>query len=107
MPTAVRKCHRKMRVSTRVSSASFRPLRLHPKMLGPARDSAWRHEYRTTLSAMIKVQNVSGHAVDLHIGVLAPGEVAEVESNRGLVPMIESGVLVELEDEKPKKGDAK
>jgi hypothetical protein len=56
---------------------------------------------------MIKVQNVSGHAVDLHIGVLAPGETAEVESNRGLVPMIESGVLVELEDEKPKKGDAK
>jgi hypothetical protein len=53
---------------------------------------------------MIKVQNVSGHAVDLHIGVLAPGEIAEVESNRGLVPMIEAGILVELEDEKPKKG---
>src|SRR5512133_3364831 len=107
MPTAVRKCHRKMRASTLASTAPFRPRRLLPRMHGQASDSAWRHEYRTTLSAMIKVQNISGHAVDLHIGVLAPGEVAEVESNRGLVPMIESGVLVELEDEKPKKGDAK
>ena len=76
-------------------------------MRGQARDSAERHEYRTTLGAMIKVQNISGHAVDLHIGVLAPGEVAEVESNRGLVPMIESGVLVELEGEKPKKGESR
>jgi hypothetical protein len=56
---------------------------------------------------LIKVQNVSGYAVDLHIGVLAPGEITEVESNRGLVPMLESGVLAEIEGEKPKKGDVK
>jgi hypothetical protein len=56
---------------------------------------------------VIRIQNISGHAVDLHIGALAPGEIAEVESNRGLVPMIEAGVLAELEDEKPKKGDKK
>jgi hypothetical protein len=53
---------------------------------------------------MIKIQNISGHAVDLHVGLLAPGEVAEVESTRGLTSMIESGLLVELEDEKRKKG---
>src|SRR5215218_3072425 len=104
MPSVVRNCHRKMHVSIRVITASFRPLRSLRKMRGRARDSAERHQYRTTLGAMIKVQNISGHAVDLHIGVLAPGEIAEVESSRGLVPMIESGVLVELEGEKPKKG---
>ena len=56
---------------------------------------------------MIRIQNISGYAVDLHIGVLAPGEIAEVESNRGIAPMLESGVLVELEAEKAKKGDDK
>jgi hypothetical protein len=55
---------------------------------------------------VIRIQNVSGRAVDLHIGVLAPGEIAEVESNRGLIPMIDAGVLAELEDEKPKKAEA-
>jgi hypothetical protein len=53
---------------------------------------------------MIKVQNVSGHAVDLHIGVLAPGEIAELESTHGLGSQLEAGLLVELEAEKPKKG---
>jgi hypothetical protein len=56
---------------------------------------------------VIRVQNISGYAVDLHIGALAPGEIAEVESNRGLVPMLESGVLAEIDREKPKKGDEK
>jgi hypothetical protein len=56
---------------------------------------------------VIKIQNISGHAVDLHIGCLAPGEIAEVESSRGLLPMIEAGTLVELEDEKPEKGKSR
>jgi hypothetical protein len=55
---------------------------------------------------MIKVQNVSGHAIDLHIGVLAPGEIAEVESKHGLTSMIEAGKLAEIADEKPQKGKA-
>ena len=55
---------------------------------------------------MIRIQNVSGRAVDLHVGCLAPGEIAEVESTRGLVTMIDAGVLAELEDEKPKKAEA-
>ena len=56
---------------------------------------------------MIKVQNVSGHAVDLHIGVLAPGEIAELESTHGLGSQLEAGSLVELEAEKPKKGESR
>lgn len=57
---------------------------------------------------MRRYQNLSDHAVDLPVGVLATGEIAEVESNRGLASMIEAGVLAELEDEKkPKKGDEK
>jgi hypothetical protein len=55
----------------------------------------------------MKVQNVSDHAVDLHTGSLGPGEIAEVESTRGLGSQLEAGLLVELEDEKPKKGESK
>jgi len=55
---------------------------------------------------MIRMQNISGHAVDLHIGVLAPGEVTEIESTHGLGSLIDAGLLAEFEEQKaePKKG---
>jgi hypothetical protein len=54
---------------------------------------------------VIKIQNISGHAVDLHIGALAPGEVAELESTHGLGSLIEAGLLAEVaEKAEPKKG---
>lgn len=46
-------------------------------------------------------QNVTGRAVAVPNGPdLAPGETYEAETNRGLAPLLEAGVLVEQEPKK-------
>ncbi len=53
-----------------------------------------------------RVQNVSGRALSLpNGGDLAPLETVEVESTRGLKPLFDAGLLVQIEDE-PKKKEA-
>lgn len=53
----------------------------------------------------IRVQNKSTQVIDWPGGSLAPAETAEIEmSAQEIDILLEAGLLVEVEDEKPKKG---